>query len=319
MQPIKQRSRLVRRTGQPHTRVDFAHPSEREFARFLDFYRIRWAYEPTSFPLTWNEGRVSEMFTPDFYLPEHDLYVELTTMRQSLVTPKNRKVRLLRELYPDIRVQLFYRKDYISLLSRHGYQYSEIQNLRRSEIDQILFSPLEVQQRVQSLGRRISRDHRGQAVVLVGVLKGITFFLADLARSIKVPTAFDYISIAPYDPSVEGERARFSKDLDKSIEGRRVVLVEDIINTGVTTDFILRSLGQRQPATLEVATLVDRPSRRIVSVPLKYVGFQIPADYVVGYGLDYHELYRNLPFLATLKPQVYEPTSAQVEQTLRVL
>src|SRR4029077_1984853 len=107
--PVRQRSRLVRRTGPAHSRVEFAHPSEQEFARFLDYYRIRGQYEPVSFPIAWEGSRVAEMFTPDFYLPEHDLYIELTTMKQSLVTPKNRKLRLLREVYPDINVRLLYR------------------------------------------------------------------------------------------------------------------------------------------------------------------------------------------------------------------
>ena len=102
-------------------RVGFVHPSEQEFARFLDYYRIRWVYEPASFPIGWEDGRVSEMFTPDFYLPEYDMYVELTTMKQSLVTPKNRKVRLLREFYPEINIRLLYQKDYQQLLVQAGY------------------------------------------------------------------------------------------------------------------------------------------------------------------------------------------------------
>src|SRR5438874_6588318 len=108
--PVRQRSRLVRRTGPAHSRVEFAHPSEQEFARFLDYYRIRWMYEPVSFPIAWEGTRVAEMFTPDFYLPEHDLYIELTTMKQSLVTPKNRKLRMVRELYPELNVRLLYRR-----------------------------------------------------------------------------------------------------------------------------------------------------------------------------------------------------------------
>ena len=160
--------------------MEFAHPSEQEFARFLDYYRIRWVYEPVSFPIAWEGTRVAEMFTPDFYLPEHDLYIEVTTMRQSLVTPKNRKVRLLRELYPEINVRLLYRKDYQQLLVQAGY------------------------------------------------------------------------------------------------------------------------------GALEVVTLLDRPLRRLVKVPVRYVGFQIPNDYVVGYGLDYRELYRNLPFICTLRTSVYD-------------
>src|SRR5487761_108752 len=176
--PVRQRSRLVRRSGPPHTRVEFAHPSEQEFARFLDYYRIRWAYEPVSFPIAWDGERIAEMFTPDFYLPEHDMYVEVTTMKQSLVTPMNRKVRLLRELYPDVNVRLLYRKDYQQLLAKAGYGAVEVQNLRKQDIGDIVISPVELETRVRSLATKISRDYRGRSIVLVGVLKGITFFMA---------------------------------------------------------------------------------------------------------------------------------------------
>ena len=135
------------------------------------------------------------MFTPDFYLPEHDLYVELTTMKQSLVTPKNRKVRLLRELYPEVNVRLLYRKDYQQLLAKAGYGAVEVQNLRKQDIGDIVISPVELETRVRALARKISRDYRGQSLVLVGVLKGITFFLADLARQIKVPFVIDYLDL----------------------------------------------------------------------------------------------------------------------------
>src|SRR5262245_28746268 len=193
--PVRQRSRLVRRTGPAHSRVEFAHPSEHEFARFLDYYRIRWQYEPVSFPISWEGTRVQEMFTPDFYLPEHDLYIELTTMKQSLVTPKNRKLRLLRELYPDVNVRLLYRRDYQQLLAKAGYGALEVQHLRKEDIGEILISPVELETRIRALGRKISRDYRGQSIVVVGVLKGITFFMADLARQIKAPFVIDYLDL----------------------------------------------------------------------------------------------------------------------------
>jgi hypoxanthine phosphoribosyltransferase len=282
------------------------HPSEQEFARFLDYYRIRWVYEPASFPIAWEGDRVSEMFTPDFYLPEHDLYVELTTMKQSLVTPKNRKVRLLRELYPDVKIRLLYQKDYQQLLVQAGYGKPEIGHLRRSDIQEILISPTELETRIRALGRKISRDYRGQAVLLVGVLKGITFFLADLARQITVPVAIDYLALGRYaDASQPRDRVRIVRDIDFPVEGRNVLLVEDVVNTGLTLDYVLSSLRARGPASVEVVTLLDRPARRIADVPIKYVGFQVPNDYVVGYGLDFRELYRNLPYICVLKPEVY--------------
>jgi hypoxanthine phosphoribosyltransferase len=305
--PVKQRSRFVRRSGRPHTRVAFAHPSELEFARFLDHYRIRWVYEPVAFPIGWDEGRVTEMFAPDFYLTEHDLYVEITTMKQSLVTPKNRKVRRLRELYPDVSVKLVYRKDYEQLLAQAGYARTDLQHLKQEQIQQILISPVELETRVRALARRISRDYRGESIVLVGILKGITFFLADLARQITVPMAIDYLGVARYsrDGQSGARRVTIERDIDYPIEGRHVVLVEDVINTGLTLDYILGVVRERKPASLEVVALLDRPSRRIAAVQAKYTGFQVPNDYVVGYGLDYRELYRNLPFICALKPEVY--------------
>jgi hypoxanthine phosphoribosyltransferase len=308
----------VRRSGPPHTRVSFAHPSELEFARFLDYYRIRWVYEPVAFPIAWDGagGKVSEMFAPDFYLPEHDLYVEITTMKQSLVTPKNRKVRRVRELYPDVRVKLLYRKDYEQLLAQAGYARTDLQHLQKAQIQQILVSPVELETRIRALGRKISRDYRGQSIVLVGILKGITFFLADLARQITAPMAIDYLSVARYSRDGAPGRVAIQRDIDYPIEGRQVLLVEDVINTGLTLDYVLSVLRERRPASLEVVTLLDRPSRRIAEVHARYTGFQIPNDYVVGYGLDYRELYRNLPFICVLKPSVYRLTAPPVAEPL---
>ena len=287
-------------------RVGFVHPSEQEFARFLDYYRIRWVYEPNSFPIGWDDGRVSEMFTPDFYLPENDMYVELTTMKQSLVTPKNRKVRLLRELYPDVNVRLMYQKDYQQLLVQAGYGVLDVHHLRKQDIQQIPISPTEVETRVRALGRKISRDYRGEAILLVGVLKGITFFLADLARQITIPVAIDYLALARYAGAQPGDRVTIVRDIDIPIAGRHVLLVEDMVNTGLTLEFVMGKLRERNPASLEVVTLLDRPTRRLVAPPIKYTGFQVPNDYVVGYGLDFRELYRNLPFICVLKPGVYQ-------------
>jgi hypoxanthine phosphoribosyltransferase len=275
-------------------------------ARFLDYYRIRWVYEPASFPIGWEDGRVSEMFTPDFYLPEHDMYVELTTMKQSLVTPKNRKVRLLRELYPGVNVKLLYQKDYQQLVVQAGYGVLDVHHIRKQDIQQILISPTELETRVRALGKKISRDYRGEAVLLVGVLKGITFFMADLARNITIPVAIDYLAVGRYAGAQPKDRVTIVRDIDIPIAGRHVLLVEDIVNTGLTLDFITDELRRRSPASLEVVTLLDRPTRRLAEVPIKYTGFQIPNDYVVGYGLDFRELYRNLPFICVLKPHVYQ-------------
>jgi len=222
-------------------------------------------------------------------------------------------VRLLRELYPDVNVRLLYRKDYQQLLAKAGYGAVEVQNLRKEDIGNIVISPVELETRVRALARKITRDYRGRSIVLVGVLKGVTFFLADLARQIKVPFVLDYLDLKRYAGAQPRERVRIARDIDYRIEGRHVLLVEDIVNTGLTLDYVLSELRLRNPASIEIVTLLDRPARRLVRVPVTYVGFQIPNDYVVGYGLDYRELYRNLPFICTLRSTLYEiPAAAPI-------
>jgi hypoxanthine phosphoribosyltransferase len=288
----------------PFGRVAFAHPAEEEFARLLDFYRVAWRYEPTSFPLRWEGDRVAEMFTPDFYLPEHDLYVELTTMKQSLITRKHRKLRRIREVHPDVNVVLLTRRDYYELLARVGYGAVEITSLPEEDIERILYSPTEIATRVAELGAQVSADYAGRSIVVVGLLKGVTYFMADLTRAITRPLAVDYLAVAP---PREGETdpVRFVKDLDLDVAGQHVLLVEDIVTTGLTLDFVVQRLRERRPASLEVCVLFDKRERRLIDVPVRYTGFPIPNAYVVGYGLDYRQLYRNLPFLCVLKPEVY--------------
>ena len=291
-------------------RVAFAHPAEAEFARLMDFYRVKWAYEPTSFPLRWDGGRVAEMFTPDFYLPEHELYVEVTTMKQSLITRKHRKLRRMREVHPEINVVLLTRRDYYELLARFGYGAVDITSLPEEDIEQVLYSPVEIAERVAALGAQISGDYAGRSLVLVGLLKGVTFFLADLAREITRPLAIDYLAVAPWEEG-QTERVRWSKELDLDIADRDVLLIEDIVTTGLTLDFVVNQLSERQPASLSVCVLFDKRERRLIDSPIRYTGFEIPNAYVVGYGLDYRQLYRNLPFVCVLKPEVYARDHAE--------
>ena len=280
--------------------VKFAHPSEEEFARLLDFYRIEWLYEPRSFPLQWEGDRVTEMFTPDFYLPALDLYLELTTMKQSLVTEKNRKVRRLKELYPDISVRLLYRRDYNRLLAKYGY--GPLGEAKGKGIGKVLFSNAQIQKRVRALGKQISADYAGQSPILIGVLRGVVCFMADLIRHMSVPIALDFMAISYYGADISGA-VRITKDLDRDISGRHVLMVEDIVDTGMTLNYILDYLSTRNPASLRVCALLDKRVRRLVDVPLAYVGFEIPDEFVVGYGLDYQERYRNLPFIAIYQPE----------------
>jgi bifunctional protein TilS/HprT len=278
---------------QAQSRV-FANPSEEDFARILDFYNVEWAYEPRAFPLEWEGERVSEMFTPDFYLPSLDLYIEITTMKQGLVTRKNRKLRLLRRLYPEIKIMLLHKNEYEHFLARYGC--GPLAHTRAGGISRVLYPAAEIQARVKWLAECISKDYAGKRPILVGVQRGFICFMADLMRYITVPLSIDFITISYYNAS-DHSTFKITKDMDLNIAGRHVIVVEDIVDTGMTLSSILNRLRPREPASLAVCTLLDKRIRRIADIPLAYVGFEIQDEFVVGYGLDYGEEYRNLPFI----------------------
>jgi len=279
--------------------VRFAHPSEEEFARILDFYGIRWAYEPRSFPLQWDGERVVEMLTPDFHLIDLGLYVELTTLKQSLVTEKNRKVRRFRELYPDLNIRLLYRRDFHRLLAKYGY--GPLGKAEVEGVSKVLFTEAQIQRRVRQMGREISQDYMGRNPILIGVLKGVMCFMPDLIRNVTLPVSVEFLSISYF--GAGSDAVKITKDLDQQIAGRHVLMVEDVIDTGMTLNYLLNYLAAHRPASLEVCALLDKRARRLVDLPLKYVGFEVPDEFVVGYGLDYREKYRNLPFIGILMPQ----------------
>ncbi len=175
-----------------------------------------------------------------------------------------------------------------------------------SDIAEILISEGEIQAKIREMGAAISNDYRRKLPLLVGVLKGSTPLIADLLRAITIPVTLDFIAVSSYGPATRSSGVvRFLKDLDASIEGRHVLIVEDIIDTGLTLGYILRILRGRHPASLEVGTLLNKPARRLVDIELKYKGFDLPDRFVVGFGLDYAQRYRNLPFICVLKPEVY--------------
>jgi len=178
----------------------------------------------------------------------------------------------------------------------------------RPELGEVLVSAEDLQRRVGELGREISHDYRPQppdpprALLLVGVLKGAVFFLSDLMRFIDVPVEVDFMAVASYGSATDSSGVvRILKDLDVAIEGRDVLIVEDIVDSGLTLQYLMRNLGSRNPRSLEVCALLTKPARRKVDLPTRYVGFEIPDRFVVGYGLDYAERHRNLPFVAVLE------------------
>jgi hypoxanthine phosphoribosyltransferase len=278
----------------------FAHPSEEDFAKLLDFYCIEWLYEPRSFPLRWDGDKIAEMFTPDFYLPELDLYVELTTLKQSLLTEKNRKLRQLRELYPEVNIRLLNKNDFLKLLAKYGY--GPLGEAKVEGVDRVLYSHAKIQRRVRTLARHISRDYAGQQLVLIGILKGVVCFMADLMQNLSIPVTMDFMAVSYY--GGDGQVVKITRDLDSSITGQHVLMVEDIVDTGMTLNYILNHLSAHNPASLRVCTLLDKRARRLVNVPLDYTGFDVPDEFVVGYGLDYKGQYRNLPFIGILHPEL---------------
>ena len=163
-------------------------------------------------------------------------------------------------------------------------------------VQKILIDEQTLRARVAEVGAEISADYEGKDILLVGVLKGAVFFMADLMRSLTVPCEIDFMAISSYGAATDSSGVvRILKDLDINIEGRHVLVVEDIIDSGLTLSYLLRNLESREPASLEICALLTKPDRREIDVPVKYVGFEIPNEFVIGYGLDFGERYRNLP------------------------
>ena len=174
------------------------------------------------------------------------------------------------------------------------------------DIDEILVSEAALQSRIRELGRAISSDYEGKEPLLVGILIGAFVFLSDLLRSISIPCQVDFMATSSYGDATESSGiVRILKDLDQSIEGRHVLIVDDIIDTGLTMDYLLETLRARYPASLRVCALLDKLPRRRRAVRIDYRGFEIPDKFVVGYGLDYSGRYRNVSFVCVLKPEVY--------------
>ena len=181
------------------------------------------------------------------------------------------------------------------------------------DVAEILLSEAEIAAEVRELGARISADYRGRELTLVSVLKGSLPFMADLMRSIDLPVRIDLMEVSSYGGATTESSGlvRILKDLSSSIEGADVLIVEDIIDTGLTLNYLIRYLRGKGPASLRICTLLDKPARRLVEIEVDYTGFRIPDQFVVGYGLDYGELYRNLRYVGVLKPEVYSGVAAR--------
>jgi hypoxanthine phosphoribosyltransferase len=174
------------------------------------------------------------------------------------------------------------------------------------DVGEVLITSEEIREKTAELARRITADYEGKDLLLVCVLKGGLMFLADLMREIRLPLEIDFMAVSSYGDGTESSGVvRILMDLETNIQGRNVLIVEDIIDTGRTLNYIIQNLRTRRPASLKICTLLNKPARRILDIPVDYVGFVIPDRFVIGYGLDYGEVYRSLPFVGVLKPELY--------------
>jgi bifunctional protein TilS/HprT len=285
----------------------FAHPAEIELARLLTFYGLRWAYEPTMFAVRWGrDGRPVEFVTPDFYLPEHDLYLELTTMRQRLVTRKNRKFRLLRETYPNVRVRLLYLRDFQRLRDVYGPSRDD----RDARIGAVLYDERDVDLRIAQLARQLVEawgdrvaSGRGQKPLLVGVGSGSERFLASLGAKIRdlgVPVDLDRVALTSLAANPGPSRVRVSRLPTNSLAGRSVTLVQEVLSTGLSATFLTAWMRRHGAAAVKTCVLMDREAARVVDVPVVCRGFTVPDVALAGFGLARRHEFRDLPYVAKI-------------------
>ncbi|MEW6660982.1 MAG: hypoxanthine phosphoribosyltransferase [Bacillota bacterium] len=176
----------------------------------------------------------------------------------------------------------------------------------RQDIQEVLINQQQIIEKVKELGLQISKDYQGKELIVVGILKGAIIFFSDLIRSIEVPLTLDFMAVSSYGAGTNSSGAvRILKDLERSVEGKHLLVVEDIVDTGLTLKYLLDNLKARGPASIKTCTFLDKPARRLIPVQPDYNGFTIPDRFVVGYGLDFNEQYRHLPYVAVLKPEAY--------------
>lgn len=176
----------------------------------------------------------------------------------------------------------------------------------KNDVKEILFNEEEIAKKVKELAKKITEDYRGKDLTVIGILKGSNIFMGDLIRKIDIPLQIDFMVVSSYGQSTESSGiVRVIKDLDYSIEGKNILIVEDIIDTGLTLAYLKEILLKRKPQSVKICSLLDKPARRRVDLEVDYIGFETPDEFIVGYGIDYSEKYRNLPYIAALKDEVY--------------
>lgn len=282
----------------------FAHPFESHFARLLDAYRIRWCYEPTTFLLDAHpDGTPSECFTPDFYLPDLGVYVELTSMRQALVTRKHRKLRRCRAAHPELRVVMLYQRDYHRMLGDWARLASHVDPDQPVPIDpepRVLVARDTLSAHLDRVAGEIRQRHAasGADPLLVGLGPGGVRVAGDLVARLGADRSESRVEGI----SIGSRRSRgwVERQGATPLAGRRVTLVPAVVSTGLTVDFAARWLRRRGAGAVDVCPLLDRASARVVAVPLSYPALAAPIDHLVGYGLDLRPAYRDLPYVGIL-------------------
>lgn len=286
----------------------FAHPAEVELARLLTFYGVRWSYEPTTFALRWgSDGHPEEFVTPDFFLPDFDLYLELTTMRQRLVTRKNRKFRLLRQHYPNVRVRILYLRDYERIRDIYGTRGIEPE----SRLGSVLLVEQEVEQRIAALAVELSqildarpRGDSPQRPLLLGLGPGSERFLCALGEGLRahgVAVDLDRADLTSLARAPEAERVKLVRTPALPVAGRTVVVVQEVISSGLSAAFVQAWLHRRGAAAIDICALLDREAARIVDIPVACRGFAAPDVSLAGYGLARRREFANLPYIAEIE------------------
>lgn len=283
MQRLSRAAPVLRPTGTAVTEAEveerlfstrFAHPSEELLARLLSFYGVAWEYEPHTFVLREEQGRLREAFTPDFYLPELDRYLEITTLRQPLVTDKNRKLRLFHLRYPDRRARILYRRDYYRLCARFG-----VEGIAEEVPAPAAPEPAAVERRLDRLAVEVSRDYAGRGLLLVGVDEGALPLLGRLAARLSIPASLDAIALTRFGGG--DVRASPASDLSQPVADRQVLLLSERLETGLTAHFFRRLLAARGSGPIALCTLIDRPGLRLLEVEPRYVGFELSEEGVL--------------------------------------
>lgn len=288
----------------------FAHPAERQLARLLTFYGVRWAYEPTTFAVRWgSDGHPDQFVTPDFYLPDHDCYLELTTMRQRLVTRKNRKFRLLRSNYPNVNVRILYLRDFERLQS----VYNPDTPAQKPTIGPALFRADEIETRVTEMAAELvlawhhrPRSERGLRPLLLGVGAGSSTYLSTLSHHIRamgVAVDHDIVELTTLRANSVGERVRVAKPPRHAVAGRPVTLVQEVLSTGLSAAYLASWLRRHNVASIEMCVLLDRQMARILDLPVAHYGFTAPDVTLAGYGLSRWREYRDLPYIAEVESE----------------